>query len=344
MKQYDLKELLFDLCESVGVSGNESEAAKKAMEYLSEYMPCETDALGSVIGRKEGKGVNILLDAHIDQIGLVVTSIDDKGFLRVAKCGGADARVMSSCEVTVWGKKKIYGVVASIPPHLSDKKEENKAADFDSVYIDIGMSNDEAVKCISPGDRITFNGTQAELLNNNVVSPCIDDRAGVAAILRCLQILENSGKPLCSLTVMFSSQEETGGSGALAGSFKSDADEAIAVDVGFAKAPGIKDEKAGKIGNGAMIGFAPSLDNEMSNDLVRLAESNSIKWQYDVMGGSTGTNCDEISTSAGGVRTALISIPIKNMHTAVEIANTDDIEATAQLMAAYILERSALNA
>ena len=93
-----------------------------------------------------------------------------------------------------------------------------------------------------------------------------------------------------------------------------------------------------------MIGFAPSLDNEMSNDLVRLAESNSIKWQYDVMGGSTGTNCDEISTSAGGVRTALISIPIKNMHTAVEIANIDDIEATAQLMAAYILERSALNA
>ena len=344
MKQYDLKELLFELCKSVGVSGNESEAAKTAMEYLAEYMPCETDALGSVIGKKEGKGINILLDAHIDQIGLVVTSIDDKGFLRVAKCGGADARVMSSSEVTVWGKKKLFGVVASIPPHLSDKNEENKAADFDSVYIDVGMSKAEAEKYITPGDRITFNGSQTELMNNNVVSPCIDDRAGVVAILRCLQILENSNKPVCGLTVMFSPQEETGGSGAVAGAFNSDADEAIAVDVGFARALEIQNDKAGKIGEGAMIGFAPSLDNTMSNELLRLAEKNTIKWQYDVMGGSTGTNCDEISTSAGGIKTALISIPIKNMHTAVEIACIDDIEAVAQLMAAYILERSAGNA
>ena len=344
MKQYDLKDLLFDLCKSVGVSGDESEATKKAIEFLSEYMPCRTDTLGSVIGRKEGNGPNILLDAHIDQIGLVVTSIDEKGFLRVAKCGGADARVMSSGEVTVWGKKKLFGVVASIPPHLSDKNEENKAADFDSVYIDIGMSKSEAEKYITPGDRITFNGSQAELLNNNVVSPCIDDRAGVAAILRCLQILKNSNKPVCGLTVMFSSQEETGGSGAVAGAFNSDADEAIAVDVGFARAPGIQNDKAGKIGEGAMIGFAPSLNNAMSNELLRLAEKNSIKWQYDVMGGSTGTNCDEISTTAGGIKTALISIPIKNMHTAVEIVCIDDIEAVAQLMAAYILERSAGNA
>ena len=344
MKNYDLTQLLFELCSDAGVSGVESDAAKTAIKYLSEYMPCETDALGSVIGKKEGSGVNILLDAHIDQIGLVVTAIDDKGFLRVAKCGGADARVLSSSEVTVWGKEKIYGVISSIPPHLSDKKEENKAADFDSVYIDIGMSKAKAEKLISPGDRITFNGTQAKLLNGNVVSPCIDDRAGVAAILRCLQILENSGRLLCSITVMFSSQEETGSSGAIAGSFNSGADEAIAVDVGFARAPGVKDEKAGKIGGGAMIGFAPSLDCDISNKLVSLAENNSIKWQYDVMGGSTGTNGDEISTSAGGIRTALISIPIKNMHTAVEIANIDDIEAVAQLMAAYIIERSAKDA
>lgn len=344
MKEYDLTELLFDLCSGAGVSGNETVAAKKAAKYLSEYMSCETDALGSVIGRKKGSGINILLDAHIDQIGLVVTSIDDKGFLRVAKCGGADARVMSAAEVTVWGKKKLYGVVASIPPHLSEKKEENKAADFDSVYIDIGMSKTEACKYVSPGDRITFNGTQAKLLNNGVVSPCIDDRAGVAAILRCLQIVENSGKQPCNITVMFSSQEETGGSGAVAGAYKSEADEAIAVDVGFAKAPGIKDEKAGKAGGGAMIGIAPSLDYDMSNTLIGLAEKNSIKWQYDVMGGSTGTNGDEISTTAGGIKTALISIPIKNMHTAVEIVNVDDIEATAQLLAVYILERSAGNA
>ncbi len=340
MSEYNLTELLFDLCSAGGVSGDEGDAAKKAIEYLSEYMPCETDALGSVTGRKEGKGVNILLDAHIDRIGLVVTYIDDSGFLRVAKCGGADARVMSASEVTVWGKKKIYGVVSSIPPHLSKKDEEDEAADFDSVYIDIGMSKEKASEFVSPGDRITFNSPQSQLLGGCITSPCLDDRAGVAAILRCLQILKNSGRETCGLTVLFSVQEETGGSGALAGAFSSNADEAVAVDVGFARAPGVKDEEAGIPGGGAMVGFAPALDNTMSETLVSLAEKNNIKYQYDVMGSRTGTNCDEISTSAGGIKTALLSIPLRNMHTAVEVVNVNDVEAVAQLTAAYILERS----
>lgn len=343
MSDESLVSLLFDLCDCSGVSGYENDAVSKAEKYLSKYMSCSIDKLGNLIARTEGEGIRVLLDAHIDRIGLIVTAIDEKGFVRVSKVGGVDSRVISASEVTIWGKKKVFGVVSSIPPHLSDKNEENKASKFDSVYVDIGMSREEAEKYITPGDRITFNGTQSKLCGNYAVSPCIDDRAGVAAILRCLEILFSSGKKICPLTVMFSAQEETGGSGAMAGSFSSGADEAIAVDVGFARAPGVKNNQAGKSGDGVMIGFAPSLDFQISSRLSTLADDNGIKWQYDVMGGRTGTNCDDIQISGSGIKTALLSIPLKNMHTQVEVVNVEDIESTAQLLAAYIIERSCEN-
>ena len=336
--------LLFRLCAAGGVSGDEKEIAGVCLEELGRFMPCSVDALGNVIGKKEGRGINLLLDAHIDRIGLVVTAVDDRGFLRVAKCGGADARVLSSAEVTIWGKEKLFGVVAGIPPHLSDESEKNKAADFDSTYIDIGLDAEKAKALVSPGDRITFNGTQAALLGGRVCSPCIDDRAGVAAILRCLEILEEKGKDICTLTVMLSAQEETGGSGAAAGSYNSFADEAIAVDVGFARAPGVRNEQAGEMGKGAMVGFSPVLDRAMSCKLVSLAQKNGIPYQYDAMGGRTGTNGDDIQVARGGIKTGLISIPIRNMHTSVETVCLEDIEAVASLMAEYILERSGENA
>lgn len=343
MNKSQLKDVLFELCACGGTSGDEADCLNTAAEYLSKYMPVEFDALGNCIGKTQGNGTGILLDAHADRIGLVVTSVDENGFLRVSKVGGADARVMTASTVTVCGKEKIKGFVSSIPPHLTKGDDGKKASDFEEVYIDIGLSHDEAVKIVTPGDRILFDGIQKELLNNTAVSPCIDDRAGIVVILRCLEILRQSGKTICPLTVNFAVQEETGGSGAQTGAFASGAGEAIAVDVGFARAPGIKKEEAGELGKGAMIGFAPSLDYTMSKKLVELADNNGIAYQYDVMGGRTGTDGDSISNVCSGIKTALISIPLKNMHTAVEVVSLDDIEACAQLMAAYILERSAEN-
>lgn len=331
--------MLFDLCSTEGVSGREWPIAKKALGYLSKYMECRIDALGSVVGKTDGSQPRILLDAHIDRIGLVVTAIDSTGFLKVAKCGGADIRVMAASEVTVWGKEPLFGVVTSVPPHLAKSGKSSKAADFDELCIDIGMSCEQAKELVSPGDTITFNGTQARLISNEVVSPCIDNRAGIAAILRCLEIIEESREETCALTVLFSVQEETGGSGALVGGFASEAQESIVVDVGFGRAPGIRNDQAGELGGGTMIGYAPSLDTVMSQSLTELAQGYDIKWQYDVMGGKTGTNGDGIQTSASGIRTALLSIPIRNMHTVVETVCLDDIEATAQLMANYILGR-----
>ncbi len=335
--------LLEKLCAAKGVSGAENGAVKVASELLEKYMPSSTDVLGSVTGTTGEGDTHILLDAHLDQIGLIVTAIDEDGFLKVTKCGGADIRVLAAAEVTVHGKKPLYGVITSTPPHLSKPEDTDKAKGFDDIAVDIGMTAEEAKKYVSLGDRITFNGEYTKLLGNRVSSPSIDDRAGVAAILRCLEILEDKNHG-CKISVLFSVQEETGGSGAQTGAFSIEPDEAIAVDVSFATAPGISSEKYSSLGAGTMIGYAPLLDFEMSRKLTEIAEKKGIANQTEVMGRNTGTNCDEIQVSGKGVKTALLSIPLRNMHTAVEVCDLEDIENTAKLMAEYIIERGERNA
>ena len=310
----EVSALLEKLCAAKGVSGAENRAADVAAELLDRFMPVKTDALGSVTGTKGNGDFHILLDAHLDQIGLVVTAVDEDGFLKVAKCGGADIRVLAAAEVTVHGKEDIFGVITSTPPHLSKPEDSSKAKGFDEIAVDIGMKREDALRLVSPGDRITFNGSFSRLLGNRVASPSIDDRAGVAAILRCLEMLENKELD-CKLSVMFSVQEETGGSGAQTGAFTAQADEAVAVDVSFATAPGISGEKYASLGGGTMIGYAPSLDYEMSRRFSDIAEKKEIPNQPEVMGGRTGTNCDNIQIAGKGVKTALISVPLRNMHT-----------------------------
>ncbi len=266
-----------------------------------------------------------------------MTAIDDDGFLKVAKCGGADIRVLAAAEVTVHGKKDIHGVITSTPPHLASASDEGKAKAFDEIAIDIGMKKEAALELVSPGDRVTFDGRFLSMLGSRVSSPSIDDRAGVAAILRCLELLR-SREHSCRLSVLFSVQEETGGSGAQTGAFEAAPEQAIATDVSFGSAPDVSSEKYASLGKGTMIGYAPSLDRKMSVRLAAIAKEKGIASQPEVMGDRTGTNCDEIQISGSGVRTALLSIPIRNMHTAAELCDLADIEATARLMAEYIAE------
>ena len=335
LKNKDLKAVVLALAAANGTSGNENEAALLAKSMLEEYMPAHIDVLGSVCGDTGGDGVYILLDAHIDRIGMTVTAVDDSGFIKFARVGGIDARVLAAEQVTVWGDEPLFGVIISTPPHLASGDDDKKAKKTDDLAIDVGMTADEVKKIVRPGMRITVNSTPKELLGERVSCAALDDRAGVAAILRCLELLKGKNHG-CRISVLFSSQEETG---AIAGGFAAAPDEAIAVDVSFAMAPGLKKEKCGKLGGGAMIGFSPSLDYSMSRTLERIADENGIARQSEIMSGSTGTNADGIQTAGSGVRMGLISIPQRNMHTAAEIVDLNDIESVARLMAAYIIER-----
>ena len=331
-----LKDVLKDLCMSTGVSGDENSVSALAETLLSRYADVRRDTLGNVIGEIKGNGKHILLDAHIDQIGLIVTDIDEKtGFLRFSRCGGADTRLLAGAEVIVHGSRELFGVISCVPPHLSAEGEGDKVKDVDKYGIDIGLSYDEAAKAVLPGDRVTFRAVHTELLSGKASGTSIDDRAGVVALLYALELLE-SKKHNCAVTVVFSVCEETGGSGAAVSSFAVKPDEAIAVDVSFGTAPDVSKNETKPLGSGAMVGFSPVLSRIMSEELVSLAAEHNINCTREVMGASTGTNADDIAVSAAGVRTALLSVPLRNMHSAAEVVSLFDIESVSRLIAEYI--------
>lgn len=337
----DIRKITELLTEGAGVSGN-CHTMTKAKELLREYADVRTDALGSIIGTVgEGK-THIMLDAHLDRIGLIVTAIDESGFLRVDKCGGSDTRVLSAAEVTVWGKEPLYGVITSTPPHLAKAEDASKAPSFDNIYVDTGLPYDKLQKLVSVGDRITIDAPVRSLSGSRITGAALDDRIGMAALLRVLDIIKEKS-PAVKVSVLFSVQEETTEAGGKTGAFGIYPDEAIVVDVSFATAPGISEQEAGKLGNGGMICISPSLSHEMSQELITLANENSIKYQTEICPSQTGTNADVISVAKEGIKTGLVSIPLRNMHTQAEVADLEDVEAVAQIIAAYIMKKGAEN-
>lgn len=332
----DLKNLILSLSGANGTPGEENEISELIEKYVSRFASTSRDRFSNLTAELPGSSKTILLDAHTDRIGMIVTSVEDGGFLRVAKCGGMDARVLAAQDVTICGKEPVYGVVTSTPPHLSTPEDAKKAKDFDAILIDTGMSAEKLKKLVSPGDRITVRCPQGELQNGRIFGAALDDRAGCAVIIRAAELVANE-KNRPTVKLLFSGQEETGGDGAVTGSYNLDADECISVDVSFAAAPDMPSEKCGKLGKGPMIGIAPVLDYKISTRLKKLAEEKEIPFRLEIMGDSTGTNADHIAISKGGIRTGLVSVPQRNMHTGVEIISVDDVENSARLIAEYIL-------
>lgn len=330
------EELVKKLTAVPAVSGREDNLYDLLNGILSEYGKVSTDSMNNIFCTF-GSGYHILLDAHTDEIGLAVTSVTDDGFLKVGACGGIDKRMLLGYEVSVWGKREIKGVISTLPPHLQKGEDEKKVPDIDEVSVDIGMRKEAAERLVSAGDRITFKRKFSNLVGGLISSNCLDDRAGVASILLALDELKRL--PV-KITVMFSSQEELGTRGAKTGPFGKAADEAIAVDVSFGYTPGCKKEECGKIGKGPMIGISPILNKEISEMLIKTAKNNNIPYQTEVMSGRTGTNADVISVSEKGIKCGLISIPLKYMHSPVEVVDVQDIENVSALIVAYVKERA----
>lgn len=333
----DLEKTIMSLADRAGVSGDEGDAAELALSYLKEYTEdCEIKG-GSVIGRLGVRGgkPHILLDAHIDRIGLVVTYITEDGFLKVSGCGGIDRRLLYAQQVTVLGRKPVRGVICAMPPHL--ETDESKVPEMEDICVDIGMTRERAEQVVSLGDKIVFAARCEKMQGDRITGAALDDRCGVAAILRALELLK--GEQLkCELTVLFSAQEEVGERGAKTAAFDIEPDIALAVDVSFALTADDKEEKCGKIGGGCMIGFSPVLDRGLSERMRGIAEREKLPYQIEVMSGETGTNADQFSVNKGGAKAVTLSIPLKYMHTPVEVISLADVESTARLIADYVKE------
>ena len=329
----DIKDILFSLSDKACI-GSVSEASFEAEKYLSAFMSTERKNNNTVIGTLKGKGdYTLMLDAHIDEVGFVVTAVDDNGFLTVAKCGGIDLRTLPARPVLIHGKEKITGVFCSTPPHLNSGEMEFD--DISKLKIDT-MLGGRAKELVSVGDFVTYATKPSSLLGNKVCGKSFDDRAGVAILIELAKRLSGKVLPI-NVTFVLSDMEELGTRGAITAAYETAPDEAVAIDVSFGDAPDVSADECGKLSGGAMIGVSPTLDSGVTDRLFAAARDNGIKYQTEVMSGRTGTNGDVISVSRSGVKTGLVSIPLRNMHTDCEIVDIDDLLSVCDILENYIL-------
>lgn len=335
----DLQAALEKLCGANGPSGFETEAVNAARALLAPLVD-ETwiDKGGNLIGlRRCGRenAKKILLDAHLDEIGLIVTGID-KGFLRVHAIGGVDERILMDQTVTVMTDPPITGVVSCLPPHIQAAKDYDKAPEIEQIRIDIGLSEAQAKENVPLGTPLVVNGPLFSMGNGLLCSKALDDRAGFLALLRAMERLQGQDLP-ADVYVMGSAQEEVGGRGAQTGAFAISPDCCIAVDVTFGKTPDTTEENSFPLGSGAALGVGPNMTRWMSEKMQSLAKAQGIPHQIEVMAGSSGTNAWYMQVVREGIATMVVSLPVKHMHTPIEVLQLEDVEAVSRLLEAFVL-------
>lgn len=333
-----MKELIKTLSDLRGISGFEYRINEKIKDIISPFADeVKIDDLGNVIALKKcGKenAKSIMIEAHSDEIGLMVTKIDERGFIAFTNVGGVDERILPACEVVVHGKNDVCGVIGSKPPHLQTASDRNKSTKMCDMYIDVGMSADEVKRVISIGDSITLFQSVGSLSEDVFSGKCLDDRAGVAAIITVLKNLQRSVLDFDVYAVV-AVQEEVGLRGAKASADGINPDIAIAVDVCHAITPD-NSKDAFQSGEGVIVTVGPNIHPKLSKRLLKTASDFNVKVDIEAEGGPTGTDAWAIQTVRCGIPTALLSIPLKYMHTNVETLSLSDVKATADLLTFFI--------
>lgn len=333
----DYEQILGRLCALSAPSGFETSAAEAAAELLRPLVDeVYTTRLGSVVGvRRSGRAnaPRLLLDAHLDEIGLIVTG-HEEGFLRFAPLGGVDPRMLPDREVTLLTDPPIHGVVACLPPHVQTAGDMDKSLPIKDLYLDVGLSQEEAEKSVPIGTPATYRGGCAPLGEDMLCGKALDDRAGFAVLLDVLERLR--GKELnVDLYVLGSTQEETHSSGAVTAAYDLAPRMCVAVDVTHGDSPDASKHETFKLGGGPVIGVGPNCARSLSERLKELAKAGDIPFQIEVMSGSSGTNAWPIQISREGVATAVLSIPERYMHTPLEVVHRKDLKDMAKLLAAF---------
>lgn len=334
-----MKNELIKLSALGGISGFESAVAPKVKELMLRYCDeVSTDRLGNLVGLKScGKkdAKKVMIEAHVDGIGLMVKEIDDRGFISFTNIGGVDTRILPSAEVIVCGKKELFGVIGAKPPHLQKPGESDKPAKITDMAIDVGLSAEEVRKWVTPGDMITFCGGAKKLSSKVISGKYLDDRAGLISLLICMEELQNT-KLDFDLVVLAAVQEEVGCRGAAAGTWNIEPDAAFVVDVCHGDTPDSGTDSIFKLGSGTVISLGPNIHPYLSKLVQDAAKTEKIKHSIDVDGGDTGTDAWEVQVVKSGVPTLLLSLPLRYMHTTVETLHFDDVTATGKLLAAAI--------
>ena len=328
-----------------GPSGYEADPAAAWRNAASSYSDdVRSDVMGSSVALVPGTadGPSLALVGHIDEIGLIVTHIEESGFLRFTGVGGWDPQVLVGQRVTLaTANGPVPGVIGKKPIHLLDAEARKKVPEMKDMHIDIGAVDGEAAsKLVRVGDTAVITGDPVELEAGRVAARSMDNRIGSYVSYEAGRIVAGEGGAPGDVFAVAAVQEETGLSGATTTAHSLQPDLAIVIDVTHATdAPGISEQELGKhhFGSGPVIERGTNIHPKVSQMLIEAAEAEGIPYTLSASGRRTGTDADAIHVSRGGVPTGLVSVPLRYMHSPVEVVQVDDIENTAKLLAAFAM-------
>lgn len=334
--------LLKNICEIAGAPGFEKRVRDLVIQEVESLVDeLSVDNLGNVIALKRGvnnpNGKKAMVAAHMDEIGFIVTHIDDNGFLRFHTLGGFDPKTLTAQRVIVHGKEDIVGVMGSKPIHVMTPEERNKVAKISDYFIDLGMSKEEVEKIVSVGDPITRERELIEM-GNCVNCKSIDNRVSVFILIETLRKLKNQPYDVYGV---FTVQEEVGLRGANVSAHTINPDFGFGLDTTIAfDLPGAQaHEKVTSLGAGAAIKIMDAstiCDYRMVEFMKQTANSNAIKWQPEILtAGGTDTAGVQRMGKDGAISGA-ISIPTRHLHQVIEMADKDDIQACIDLLKACL--------
>jgi len=335
----DIRQTLTTLCGMNGPSGFERPVTEKAAELLKLFMDeAYVDRFGNAVGiRRCGKSdaKMLLLDAHLDEIGLMVTGMED-GYLRFVTIGGVDPRMLPDRELTILTDPPLFGVVACLPPHVQTSEEYNKSISVSELWIDVGLSQEEAQKRIPVGTPAVFRGSVIALGESQLSGKSMDDRSCFVALLRTAELLVDKALDV-DLVILGSTREEVSGAGARVGTFAHAPDCCVAVDVTHGKTPDapLSKNSVFDLKGGPVIGIGPNMTRWMTGRMVEQAKSLQLPYQMEAMSGHSGTNGWHMQTVREGIATSVVSLPLKYMHSPIETLDICDIESVARLLAAF---------
>ena len=336
------RDFLFRLLETPSPSGYERPVQELVREYLAGVADSVTsDAHGNVIGGKNTASTpRVLLVGHCDQIGLIVQYIDADGFLWVQPIGGWDPMQLVGSHVVVWtASGPVPGVISRKPIHLLTDEERKAVPKMKDLWVDIGATNKaDAESVVRVGDCLTFDLKTQVLRNNLAAAVAMDDKVGLWTVLEGFRRAA-AGPLKCGLFVSSSVQEEIGLRGAKTSAHTVDPHVGIAVDVTHATdCPTIDKKTEGDVslGKGPVVYRGPNMNPHVVERLIAAAGEAAIPIQLGAIGRATPTDANVLQTTRGGVATGLVSVPNRYMHSAVETVSLDDVDRTADLLAAFV--------
>jgi putative aminopeptidase FrvX len=334
-------ELLKKICTTPGAPGFEQKVRSLVLDEIKDLVDeVEVDNMGNVYAIKRGdESKKVMIGAHMDEIGFIVTHIDDNGFIRFHTLGGFDPKTLTAQRVIIHGKKDVIGVMASKPIHVMTADERNKVAKLSDYFIDTGLTAEEVKELVEIGTPITREREFIEM-GNCVNGKSLDNRLAVFILIECLKELKGKSIPY-DLYAVFTVQEEVGIRGANVSSLKINPDFGFGLDTTIAfDLPGAAPhEMITKLGEGTAIKIMDAstiCDYRMVEFMKQTANANNIKWQPEILtAGGTDTAGIQRMTEGGSIAGA-VSIPTRHLHQVIEMANKDDIQGSIDLLVSCV--------